>query len=76
MNDLPAFIPNAKIRMYEDDKNLGQRIHDVNDIKQQLIPDFRKLVNGWRLTSEVWILCKRNFCCLVISHSYAILTIW
>ena len=53
MNDLPAFILNAKIRMYEDDKNLGQRIDDVNDIKQQLFPDFRKLVNGWRLTSEV-----------------------
>ena len=51
MNDLPGFIPNAKIRMYADDKNLGQRIDDVNDIKQQLILDFRKLVNGWRLTS-------------------------
>ena len=43
MNDLSAFIPNAKIRMYADDTNLGQRIDDVNDIKQQLIPDFRKL---------------------------------
>ena len=43
MNDLPAFIPNAKIRMYADDTNLGQRIDDVNDINQQLIPDFRKL---------------------------------
>ena len=51
MNDLPAFILNAKIIMHADDKNLGQRIDDVNDIKQQLIPDFRKLVNGWRLTS-------------------------
>ena len=43
MNDLPAFIPNAKIRMYADDTNLGQRIADVDDIKQQLNPDFRKL---------------------------------
>ena len=43
MNDLPAFIPNAKIRMYADDTNLGQRIDDVCDINQQLIPDFRKL---------------------------------
>ena len=43
MNDLPAFIPNAKIRMYADDTNLGQRIDDVNDTNQQLIPDFRKL---------------------------------
>ena len=43
MNDLPFFIPNAKIRMCADDTNLGQRIDDVNDIKQQLIPDFRKL---------------------------------
>ena len=43
MNDLPAFIPNANIRMYADDTNLGQRIDDVNDINQQLIPDFRKL---------------------------------
>ena len=43
MNDLPAFIPNGKIRMYADDTNLGQKIDDVNDIKQQLIPDFRKL---------------------------------
>ena len=43
MNDLPAFILNAKIRMYANDTNLGQRIDDVNDIKQQLIPDFRKL---------------------------------
>ena len=43
MNDLPTFIPNAKIRMYVDDTNLGQRIDDVSDIKQQLIPDFRKL---------------------------------
>ena len=43
MNDLPAFIPNAKIRMYADDTNLVQRINDVNNIKQQLIPDFRKL---------------------------------
>ena len=43
MNDLPAFIPNAKIRMYADDTNLGQRTDDVNDINQQLIPDFRKL---------------------------------
>ena len=31
-----------KIRMYADDTNLGERIDDVN-IKQQLIPDFRKL---------------------------------
>ena len=43
MNDLPAFIHNAKIRMYADDTNLGQKIDDVNDINQQLIPDFRKL---------------------------------
>ena len=43
MNDLPAFIPNAKIKMYADDTNLGQKIDDVNDINQQLIPDFRKL---------------------------------
>ena len=43
MNDLPAFIPNAKIRMYADDTNLGQRIDDVNEIKQHLIPDLRKL---------------------------------
>ena len=42
-NDLPAFIPNPKIRMYPDDSNLGRRIDDVNDIRQQLIPDFRKL---------------------------------
>ena len=47
MNDLPAFIPNAKIRMYADDTNLGQRIDDVNDINQQLIPE--NYVNGWRL---------------------------
>ena len=43
INDLPAFIPNAKIRRYADDTHLGQRIDDVNDIKQELIPDFRKL---------------------------------
>ena len=42
MNDLPAFILKAKIRMYVD-TSLSQRINDVNDIKQQLIPDFRKL---------------------------------
>ena len=29
--------------MYADDANLGQRIDDVSDINQQLIPDFRKL---------------------------------
>ena len=40
MNDLPSFILNAKIRMYTD-ANLGQRIYYVNDIKQQLFPDFR-----------------------------------
>ena len=52
MNDLPAFIPNAKIRIYADDTNLCQRIDDVNDINQQLIPDFRieNYVNGWRLS--------------------------
>ena len=43
INDLPAFIPNAKIRRYADDTHLGQRIDDVNDIKQELIPDFGKL---------------------------------
>ena len=48
MNDLPAFIPNTKIRMHADETNLGQRIDDVNDINQQLIPDFRKLWNVWR----------------------------
>ena len=46
MNNLPAFIPNAKIRMYADDTNLGQRIDDVTDIKQQLIPDLENYVNG------------------------------
>ena len=43
MNDLPALILNAKVRIYADDTNLGQRIDDINDIKQQLIPNFRKL---------------------------------
>ena len=43
MNDLAVFIPNAKIRMYANDTYLGQRIDDVNDINQQLIPDFKKL---------------------------------
>ena len=49
MNDLPAVIPNAKIGMYADDTNLGQGTDDVNDIKQQLIPENH--VNGWRLTN-------------------------
>ena len=44
-------------RMYVDYRNLGQRIDDVNDIKQQLIPDFRKLCE-WleinKLTSEFY----------------------
>ena len=52
MNDIPAFIPNAKITMYADDTNLGQRIYDVNDIKQQLIPDFRKLCE-WLETNKL-----------------------
>ena len=41
-NDLPAFISNAKFRMYAYDTNLDQRIDDVNDIKQHLIPDSGK----------------------------------
>ena len=53
MNNLPAFSPNAKIRMYADDTNLGQKIDDVNDIKQQLILDDKKLCEWWRLTNEV-----------------------
>ena len=53
MNDLPAFIPNAKIRMYGGDTNLGQRIDDVNDINQQLTLDFRKLCE--------WLEIKRSF---------------
>ena len=61
MNDLPAFIPNAKIRMYTDDTNLGQRIDDVNDIKQQLIPDFRKLCEGSEINKLSLNFMKTEF---------------
>ena len=76
MNYLPAFIPNARIRMYADDTNVGQRIGDVNDIKQQLISDFRKLCEWLEINKSSLNFMKTKFCCLVISHSCAILMIW
>ena len=59
MNDLPVFIPIAKIRMYIDDTNLDQRIDDVNDIKQQLIPDFRKLCE-WLEINKLSLNCMKT----------------
>ena len=76
INDMPVFILNAKIKMYADDTNLGQRIDGVNDIKQQLIPDFKKLCEWLEIDKLSLNFMKTEFLLLVISHSYAILTIW
>ena len=61
MNDLRALIPNAKIRMYADDTNLGQRIDDVNDIKQQLILDYRKLCEWLEINKLRLNIMKTEF---------------
>ena len=61
MNDVPAFIPNAKIRMYADDTNLDQRIDDVNEIKQQLNPEFRKLCEWLEINKLILNFMKTEF---------------
>ena len=61
MNNLPAFIPNAKIRMYADDTDLGQKIDHVNDIKQQLIPDFKKLCEWLEISKLSLNFMKTEF---------------
>ena len=65
MNDLYSLFPTPS-KMYADGTNLGQRIDYVNDIKQQLIPDFRKLCKWLEINKSSLSFMKTEVLLLVI----------
>ena len=48
MNDLPLFVTNAQISMYANDTSLCNKIKQVSEIKDNLIPAFLKICDWLR----------------------------
>ena len=44
MNDLPNSVKGTKIKMYADDTNLTEQIMSLGDVKEELIPEFEKVI--------------------------------
>ena len=44
MNYLPNSAEGTKIKMYADDTNLTKQITSLGDIKEELIPEFKKVI--------------------------------
>ena len=44
MNDLPNSVKGTKIKMYADDTNLTKQITSLGDVKEELIPEFEKVI--------------------------------
>ena len=57
------YLPSSPVPRLEcaDDTSLGQRIDDVNDIKQQLIPDLRKLCEWLKINKFSLNFIKTEF---------------
>ena len=44
MNDLPNSVKGTEIKMYADDANLTKHITSLGDVKEELIPEFEKVI--------------------------------